>query len=294
MHAVGATLSLITLYLYISYSITDLSYMEVDGSVNNSNNTLLNIYKIPNIVHFIWFSPQSTELKFINFLSILSAHKHIKPDKMYFHTNCTPHGLYWDRIVNKITVMKREPKMSKLIHSKVEATFDCDYERLAVLQEHGGIYLDLDVLVIRPMDDLRKFHCVIGRETENLCNSIFICSKTSLFLKLLMQSFVDDLKLLWAYHSSIYPTQLARRNPHLIHIEETTLLRPNWQELDHIIGPRLCKWRTKYTLHTYPRSWHSYNSSINWVISAESIKKMDSTFGQVARYIYYGNDDLIL
>jgi hypothetical protein len=39
---------------------------------------------------------------------------------------------------------------------------------MQILMEYGGIYLDLDVLVLNPFDDLRRqYECTIGRELDN-------------------------------------------------------------------------------------------------------------------------------
>lgn len=73
-----------------------------------------------------------------------------------------------------------------------------------VLMEYGGIYLDLDVLVVQPFDDLRhQYECTIGREVEHkVCGSVIICSKHSLFLILWINSYLDDYRAdVWAYNT---------------------------------------------------------------------------------------------
>ena len=42
--------------------------------------------------------------------------------------------------------------------------FVTDYARLAILYEHGGIYFDTDVQLLRPIDDLLKHPCYMGLE----------------------------------------------------------------------------------------------------------------------------------
>ena len=37
-------------------------------------------------------------MKFHEMLSVLSAHKMIQPDAIYFHTNVPPTGKYWDSL----------------------------------------------------------------------------------------------------------------------------------------------------------------------------------------------------
>ena len=70
--------------------------------------------------------------------------------------------------------------------------------------EHGGIYLDLDMLVLRPFDDLRRlYECTIGQELEDkVCGSVIICSSQSPFLMLWINSYLDDYRAdEWAYNT---------------------------------------------------------------------------------------------
>lgn len=45
--------------------------------------------------------------------------------------------------------------------------FVSDYARLKVLFEHGGIYMDTDVELIRPIGDLLEFECFLGFQHEH-------------------------------------------------------------------------------------------------------------------------------
>jgi mannosyltransferase OCH1-like enzyme len=70
--------------------------------------------------------------------------------------------------------------------------------------EYGGIYMDLDVLVLNPFDDLRQqYECTIGRELDDkVCGSVIICSRHSLFLTLWINSYLDDYRVdEWAYNT---------------------------------------------------------------------------------------------
>lgn len=79
-----------------------------------------------------------------------------------------------------------------------------DDAALQVLLEYGGIYLDLDVLITRPFDELRRqFACTIGREQETkACGSVIVCSRHSPFLLLWINSYIDDYRIEeWAYNT---------------------------------------------------------------------------------------------
>ena len=49
--------------------------------------------------------------------------------------------------------------------------FLSDYARLLILKEHGGIYLDTDVEVLRPLDDLLSFEAFWGFQENTLVNT---------------------------------------------------------------------------------------------------------------------------
>ena len=55
-------------------------------------------FQVPNIVHYIWYYNDSQPMKFHEMLSVLSAHKMLQPDAIYFHTNVPPSGKYWERL----------------------------------------------------------------------------------------------------------------------------------------------------------------------------------------------------
>ncbi|MBR3017174.1 MAG: glycosyl transferase [Clostridia bacterium] len=52
-------------------------------------------------------------------------------------------------------------------HDRRKWAFLSDVARLLVVKEHGGIYLDTDVEVIRTLDDLRQFDAYFGFEEDH-------------------------------------------------------------------------------------------------------------------------------
>ena len=49
--------------------------------------------------------------------------------------------------------------------------FLSDFARLLILKEHGGIYLDADVEVIRPLDELLEYEAFLGFENDEYVNT---------------------------------------------------------------------------------------------------------------------------
>lgn len=106
--------------------------------------------KIPRTIHYCWFGGNplgSEELKCIE-----SWRKHFPDysicrwDESNFNVRCCPYA-------------------SQAYDAKKWA-FVSDYARFAILFEHGGLYFDTDVEVIRPMDDIIAKGPFMGFESD--------------------------------------------------------------------------------------------------------------------------------
>lgn len=105
---------------------------------------------IPKIIHFTWFSndPYPDTVK-----RCMETWKEFLPDYEFIH---------WD--MEKISgidnnFLKQALEMKKW-------AFAADYVRLYALVNHGGIYIDTDVLVYKNFDELLTNTAFIGRENS--------------------------------------------------------------------------------------------------------------------------------
>ena len=250
---------------------------------------------VPNIVHYIWYRDLDSTFTFYQYLSVLSVHKFQKPEAIYFYTNRPPLGEYWEKclkIPHFYVISRERPK--KVLGVEVDKgafkTSDANLGRVKILMEQGGIYLDTDVLLIKSLDPLRKYEFVLGEEKADpllLCSSIILANKKAPFLKLWMEHYLMDRQVKnWGYNSGKVPTVISKRYPDLIHIVQEHFQHPSWSELDYLYGMKAYPWREHYTLHL----WHSVLSVHDpkkMDISPDTIKTLNSTYGQVARHIYY-------
>ena len=62
-------------------------------------------FKVPNIVHYIWYADKAVEFRFDRVLGVLSAIKYIKPEAVYLHTNNAPTGKYFE-MLKKIPIFE--------------------------------------------------------------------------------------------------------------------------------------------------------------------------------------------
>ena len=61
---------------------------------------------VPNIVHYIMLRPDNPVVDqnatFLQYLSFLGVHQHIKPSHIIIHGNVLPQGAWWRRTVNDV------------------------------------------------------------------------------------------------------------------------------------------------------------------------------------------------
>jgi hypothetical protein len=115
--------------------------------------------------------------------------------------------------------------------------------RLQRLIEHGGIYLDADVLVQRSFDDLLNHATVLGQEGVNaefgLANAVMLAEPRSAFLRRWVEKYrtfrgTGQIDGSYNEHSVQLPAKLARAHPEEITIlPHTAFFWPLWSE-DHL------------------------------------------------------------
>ena len=87
---------------------TSAVLQRIGAPVGRLGNVTSPLYVVPNIVHFIWFSDDDDkQLTFINYISIVSAHRIQKPDTIMFHCNRLPSGHWWQRLWKEVLSAER-------------------------------------------------------------------------------------------------------------------------------------------------------------------------------------------
>lgn len=133
---------------------------------------------IPKVIHYCWFGSSK------------------KPD--YFHL-CKKS---WIKYFPEFEIMEWNESNTDLSHPFIKKAiqeekwaFASDYVRLAKLYEYGGIYLDTDMLFIKPFDSgLLKYTHFIGMEnSQSLSAGIIGAEPLNFYLKDLL-TFYDNLK----------------------------------------------------------------------------------------------------
>ncbi len=194
----------------------------------NKPKTTTQRYKHPNIVHYVKIAGDKetdTELKLLDYVSILSVDKYYKPDKIVIHSNKNVTGDIWS-LVNGLETAIEEQYIERSAtigrYKKPRAiTHEADVHKLDIALREGGVVMDFDVIVLDG-DNLRRqqvvSECVLGMEREcTFANSGFIsCTPNTTLVRKWRASYEDDYRNTWPgylYNSGEVPAKLLRDCP---------------------------------------------------------------------------------
>lgn len=243
---------------------------------------------VPKIVHYIWYGNKDV-FSFYGFLSFISVLRFVRPCIILIHGDNLPSGVYWNFILDSFTkIVHVKRKIENEIFGKrpKHRNHISDIIRIEALLQYGGIYLDMDMVLVKGIDFFRRYSCTMSRMRSHLLASSFIMAeKNASFL----QKWLDGYRFhyrndSYIYSAMNYPSQLSNNYTDLIHVEFETLSRPWTQHGDTIYYTNF-NWSTLYGIHLYNRIYYSpVNESV--------IRQMNTTFGAISRHILYGNKEL--
>lgn len=253
----------------------------------SKNEPMIGTYEIPHIVHFITgqgdaseslldrFGPRlrsrrmeraPVEFQLINYLVLLSARKHLQPDQLVLHYSIEPTGYWWSKVKEdrqlNVTLHRIPPITSIYGHAVYHHAHRADVARLEILNQYGGIYLDLDVLVLRSFSrfiaNSYQVEAIFAWENEEfhaLSNAVIIAPIYSKFLRRIHQSYQSFNSSCWACHSVLLTGQLARIYSHEVHLlPSQTFFRPSWSHVNDLYLYNQYDFHENYACHL----WNSY------------------------------------
>jgi len=179
--------------------LTPSTFDAVDLPVRQSSTSSTN--GSVSVVHVVWFFPPRTELRFHEALALMAVQRYARPRKIllwYDAASTPPSGRWWQfarQSVAHLLPVPYERPTSVFNRTLSVPEHQSDVARLAIIEEHGGLYIDLDVIVVRPLDSLHHFDVVLGAETPDLLgmHAQFLLDKT---IHLGVESLYRHLKIL--------------------------------------------------------------------------------------------------
>ncbi|XP_046556829.1 uncharacterized protein LOC124266058 [Haliotis rubra] len=117
---------------------------------------------VPKIVYYV--SMGIREPTFLHYVSFLSAKKFVEPWAIYVVSDVTLSGQWADKAEKELgvrVIYRLPPKRLNNVTVK-HRTHMSDIIRLQLLLANGGVYLDLDMVVLRSLDPLRVHDITLG------------------------------------------------------------------------------------------------------------------------------------
>lgn len=131
---------------------------------------------IPKVIHYCWFGGKEMPVQFLKYIE---SWKKYCPD-------------YEIKIWNEETFDINSNQYVKEAYENKKYAFVTDYVRLFVLYNYGGIYMDTDVELIKPIDDFLKNKAFLGFESMNYIQTAIMASESKLPIIATLLDYYND------------------------------------------------------------------------------------------------------
>lgn len=248
---------------------------------------------IPRKVHFIWISSPDygvPKFGFIEWLAVRSVLKTNPEFPVTIWTDHEPAGKYWAAVRDRVAVNPIEAPDEVFGNPIPHPAHKCDWLRLKVMQEHGGVYLDLDTITVCDIGPLMTPPATMVAETahgvtQGLCNAFIASEPNTEFIADWIEKFREFRSMgrdqYWAESAVKWPHELWRKGADVYTMPATAFFKPDWTpegiaamfdrvvEFPHAIGFHLWSVITRPRLNTL----NEYNFAANNCTFARIIEK---------------------
>jgi len=267
--------------------------------------------RIPNQFHFVFgLKRQWRPFHLLHYLCLESCWQVNRPEKIYFHHDRLPHGRYWDRIKDRLTLVEVGEDAGVAAFQYGDKAINpyryahhADFIRLRQLNRYGGIYADIDTLFVNPYPDrLFEHEYVLGREGDiqdavsgelrpSLCNALIMAQPNARFGDLWLERSREAFDGSWSNHSTLLPYRLSQEHPDWIHVEPPRSFYAYMWTIDDIralFEGRDTDWEGAYSIHLWSHLWWSrrrrdFSRVHAGRFTERYIRNVDTTFNLVAR-----------
>lgn len=260
---------------------------------------------IPNVIHFMRFSPDSPgnverrPFLLAHYLAVKSAAVVNRPEVINFYYDHEPSGEWWEKAKPYLNLIKIAPPGEVFGVPLYHPAQQVDVLSLQVLIEQGGIYLDMDVICVKPFTPLLEYSFVLGQEgrenrVEALCNGVMLSEKGAFFARKWMEGFNPRTSLwrgfrskgldeYWAEIGCKYPDYLSKLLPEHIHVLDCKKFHwPCWMpdHLEWLFRRQGDSFEESYCHHLWETlTWDNYLKDL----TVDSIQNVDTNFNCIAR-----------
>lgn len=241
--------------------------------------------QIPSDYHFIFgLTLADKPFGLTHYLAIASCAEVNQPRRINLHYKYEPSGIWWQRARPYLNLLEVEPPAEIFGNPLANPAHMADVLRLQILIEHGGIYLDTDVLSIRPFAPLQEFRVVLGEELGvGLCNAVILARRSEDFLRRWLAAYRSFQPGEWNRHSVKLPRELADASPGEVHVvDHRKFYWPMYWKEDleaFFLRPGSSFCSDSYCVHL----WESLTWQRLRHLTTDQVRALDSEFGALAR-----------
>ena len=223
---------------------------------------------VPNILHYVWLN--TGDLQYWTAINTMASIYVIKPDVVWIHCKVSPSGPNWSTLTY-FTSFYDVPIELHFVPSKIQIfnitphhlAHQSDVTRMNALRHYGGIYLDLDVVVLKPLDELRLYNMSVAAWGETISNSVIIAAPNSDFMNVWYDSYRHANFRCWGCNSLTIPAKLMKAHPGSVHaLSIDSFYRYGLHEADaKAMFDELCD--VSFTVHPRAFGQHLWANNMN-------------------------------
>ena len=238
------------------------------------------------LLHYCWLAPRGTRrwnFSLAAYICARSALEHVRPRRTILWTNAAPAGEHWKKLRGEVQVRPTPVDLTSWGTKPILlGAHMADKLRLEVIHRHGGIYLDHDVLVLKPLDALLGGRLILGRcSADGLGNGVIIAGRRDPFISIWREAYEEHFEPDgWDEASVKLPHRLARRHPGLIRVlPQTAFYHPSWLEWRRVFEERDVLLPRSYAYHL----WNAFAGEHLDTLTVDGIRSGTSQFDRIAR-----------
>lgn len=196
-----------------------------------------------------------------------------------------PAGRYFDAIQKHVEILHVEPFNEVFGNLIPHPAHKCDWLRLQVLNNHGGVYLDLDTITTQPFDRIltppaTMFAENVSGDTIGLCNAFVAAEAGSAFVREWIAKFKDFRSsghdAYWNESAVKWPHELWRKGADVTAQLPSYFLKPDWTEI-----PQLFEEVREFPLAIGHHLWESFAWPYLQRYSPETYREFDCTYSRL-------------
>ncbi|XP_034233306.1 uncharacterized protein LOC117640652 [Thrips palmi] len=252
---------------------------------NNETGDASGEYIVPNFVHFLRFNQE--EFDFLDFVVVLSALRHQKPERLFFHTNVKRfRGELWEKLLMTpgfadVTEMVHVDLPSEIFGQPMDngnrVWHAGDITRIRILMKYGGIFLDNDSYQVKSLDPFRRFELAIGWDDDQfLGTQVIVAHPDARFLNEWLETYRGAyFKDKWYYNAGERPTvEVLYKRPE--HIHRVKLLFGVHYLIHKVFKANevWAEWRDQYTIHLLKRHQEKTVTQDNFLTPPTTLREM--------------------